>query len=408
MTFSLTSSTAFYQSFHDRLCLTLSLDGGGPLRPSEPVRASEEGDPAASEPAGGREQGQSPRPLESIGINIRRSIPLTCSSPIDFEFQVYVIEPHEAFSVHPLRGVIPAGGDVQITVTFTPTQYETSQITIQVVVSQFNTKPYLCTVTGSSAPHLALSETEKKMSVDVASGCNKRPLGATQTAPQRKSKHRAAKPQTSAELTGLEPQMDVLSPAGVAKWLIKDPSNPTIPDMKEVHNQQQLSFRHVHLGKEPVSENDRRQLAKEREMAQQKYMETRRDERPGEDFTAGLQKLSSHRVLFEAGQVYEDVPTFQLYPSFQLDLKKRAIKRFQQAARKVVIRCRVSRRMTLWKQAVCAGKPASSQKGLDYPLISTVRTEEGVKCMLKISPHKIFPFTFPNFPDEDDPLVSLL
>lgn len=55
-----------------------------------------------------------------------------------------------------LPGVIPAGGEVQITVTFTPVQYETSQITIQVVISQFNTKPYLCTVTGSSAPHLML------------------------------------------------------------------------------------------------------------------------------------------------------------------------------------------------------------------------------------------------------------
>lgn len=55
-----------------------------------------------------------------------------------------------------LPGVIPAGGEVQITVTFTPVQYETSQITIQVVISQFNTKPYLCTVTGSSAPRLML------------------------------------------------------------------------------------------------------------------------------------------------------------------------------------------------------------------------------------------------------------
>lgn len=53
-----------------------------------------------------------------------------------------------------LPGVIPAGGEVQITVTFTPVEYQTSQITIQVVISQFNTKPYLCTVTGSSAPHL--------------------------------------------------------------------------------------------------------------------------------------------------------------------------------------------------------------------------------------------------------------
>lgn len=40
----------------------------------------------------------------------------------------------------------------------------------------------------------------------------------------------------------------------------------------------------------------------------------------------------------------------------------------------VVIRCRASRRMTLWKQALCAEDRTSFQKGLDYPLISTVRS----------------------------------
>uniref|UniRef100_A0A3Q3JBH0 Cep192-like domain-containing protein n=1 Tax=Monopterus albus TaxID=43700 RepID=A0A3Q3JBH0_MONAL len=92
-----------------------------------------------------------------LGQSVSHAIPLRCSSPLDFEFQVYVIQPHEAFSVHPLTGVIPANGEVKIMVTFSPLQYETSQVTIQLVIAQFNTKPYLCTITGSSAPHLALS-----------------------------------------------------------------------------------------------------------------------------------------------------------------------------------------------------------------------------------------------------------
>lgn len=56
----------------------------------------------------------------------------------------------------PLPGVIPAKGEAKITVTFCPLQFETSQITFQLVISQFNTKPYLCTITGSCAPHIAL------------------------------------------------------------------------------------------------------------------------------------------------------------------------------------------------------------------------------------------------------------
>lgn len=64
-----------------------------------------------------------------------------------------------------LPGMIPARGEVQITVTFTPVQYETSQVTIQVVISQFNAKPYLCTITGNSAPHLTLRYLHQQTSI---------------------------------------------------------------------------------------------------------------------------------------------------------------------------------------------------------------------------------------------------
>lgn len=53
-------------------------------------------------------------------------------------------------------GVIAAGGEVKLLVTFTPSQYQTSQLTFQLIVSQFNTKPFLCTVTGRSGPHTGL------------------------------------------------------------------------------------------------------------------------------------------------------------------------------------------------------------------------------------------------------------
>ena len=36
--------------------------------------------------------------------SIGHCFPLSCSCPIDFEFQVYCIEPHKAFSIQPLSG----------------------------------------------------------------------------------------------------------------------------------------------------------------------------------------------------------------------------------------------------------------------------------------------------------------
>ncbi|KAJ3584031.1 hypothetical protein NHX12_014528 [Muraenolepis orangiensis] len=95
-------------------------------------------------------------PCIPLGHSVSHSFPLRCSCPVDFEFQVHVVEAHEAFETPfpGFTGLIPADGEAAITVTFRPLCYGTSQTTIQLVVSQFNTKPFLCTLTGSSAPHL--------------------------------------------------------------------------------------------------------------------------------------------------------------------------------------------------------------------------------------------------------------
>ncbi|XP_044044430.1 cilia- and flagella-associated protein 221 isoform X2 [Siniperca chuatsi] len=365
-----------------------------------------------------------------LGQSVCHAIPLRCSCPIDFEFQVCVIQPHEAFSIHPLTGVIPANGEVKIIVTFRPFQYETSQVTIQLIISQFNTKPYLCTITGSSAPHLALGELGRKSGHgDVVPAEYKGPSPATQVPPRRKNKYRSTKEadklrtlrDQASDKPGLKPLADVCTPAGVVKMLIKDTNKLCSKDLREaiscgsmlglqnrqmkealfmrkvqqnVKEEQANHLRwHAHLGKDPVSEHTRRQIAEEREIALHEYMVKRGDVRHEEDFAAGQPKLSSRRVLCEAGQACKGAPSFQFYSSFQWELRQRALRLFQQAARKVVIRCRMNQRLT------CLKKLSDSMKNL--PLAK----KEEMTCDLKISPDRVFPFAFPIFSDEDDPLA---
>ncbi|KAM9334117.1 cilia- and flagella-associated protein 221 [Symphorus nematophorus] len=379
-----------------------------------------------------------------LGQSVRHAIPLRSSCPIDFEFQVYVIQPHEAFSVHPLTGVIPASGEVKIIVTFSPFQYETSQVTIQLVISQFNTKPFLCTITGNCTPHLAaLSDLGAKLSHgDAAPAEYKRRSPVTEVPPRTKTKYRSAKDADKSKTLrdqagvqpGLKPPVDVCTPAGVAKMLIKDTNKLTSKDLKEAlscgsmvglqnrkmkealfmkkveQNVKEEQANHnrwqVHLGKDPVTEHTRRQVAEEREITLHEYMVKRGDLRQEEDFAAGPPKLFSRRVLYEAGQVHKGVPSLQFCSSYQWDPRQRGLTLFQQAARKVVIRCRMNHRLTCLKKLSDSMKnPPSAKKGFDYPVISSFRIKEETTSELNISSDRVFPVTFPVFSAEDDLLA---
>uniref|UniRef100_UPI003AAC5FD2 cilia- and flagella-associated protein 221 n=1 Tax=Centroberyx gerrardi TaxID=166262 RepID=UPI003AAC5FD2 len=372
-------------------------------------------------------------PAIPLGQSVSRAIPLSCSCPIDFEFQVYVIQSHTAFSIRPLAGVIPANGKVEITVTFSPFQYETCQVTIQLVISQFNTKPYLCTITGSSAPHLAISQLERERGHgEVVAAEYRGPSPAFQVPPLSKTKHRSTKKtdksktvrdQAAGAKPGLRPAVDVSTPAGVAKMLIKDIDKLSSKDLREAiscssmvdlqNRQMKEAFfmkkvqrdvkeeraNHlrwqVHLGKDAMSEESKRRVLEEREMALHEYMVKKGAVRQEEDFATGPPKLSTRRVLCEAGQAPEGSPSFQLHSSFQLELRRRALRLCQQAARKVVIRCRMNRRLACLKKLADGMKnPPTAQKGFDSLMIS-----------LKISPDKVLPFSFPTFSDEADQLV---
>lgn len=49
-------------------------------------------------------------------------------------------------------GIVPGEGEMDIVVTYTPKEYVTANMTIQLAISQFNTEPMQCHITGSCTP----------------------------------------------------------------------------------------------------------------------------------------------------------------------------------------------------------------------------------------------------------------
>merc|ERR1719327_1946096 len=66
-----------------------------------------------------------------IGTSRTKVIPLSCKIPIQFEFEITILEAHPEFEVTPLKGVIPADGTQDVTVTFRPAKHRTARSELQ-------------------------------------------------------------------------------------------------------------------------------------------------------------------------------------------------------------------------------------------------------------------------------------
>mmetsp|Transcript_10944 Transcript_10944/g.26319 ORF Transcript_10944/g.26319 Transcript_10944/m.26319 type:complete len:845 (+) Transcript_10944:95-2629(+) len=94
----------------------------------------------------------------AIGTSRSKVIPLSCKIPIQFEFEISVVESHSDFDISPLVGVIPADGSTEVVVTFTPSRHRTARAELQFHIAQFDFQPVQVTILGSCSPEAAKLE----------------------------------------------------------------------------------------------------------------------------------------------------------------------------------------------------------------------------------------------------------
>nr|XP_014341077.1 PREDICTED: cilia- and flagella-associated protein 221 [Latimeria chalumnae] len=158
----------------------------------------------------------------------------------------------------------------------------------------------------------------------------------------------------------------------------------------------------VHLGKDPLSTKMKRQILAEKKAALEEYKMKRVDYNTRKEFESNQTLVSSIRVLRSVGQFPSYRPQFDLYSDNPWFLRRSAISRFQQAARKVQIQYRTNQRLILLRELVknvkmlnATGIPLTEDNLPQTPTV--VVGEEDDLFPLKLSLENMSPFVFPSY-----------
>ncbi|CAD7923325.1 unnamed protein product [Amoebophrya sp. A120] len=85
-------------------------------------------------------------------------LPLSCRIPVEFEFEIKILEKDEAFEISPLRGIILPESTTNVAITYMPTHHRTSTMKISVEIAQFDSQPSIVNILGNCLSDLSKAE----------------------------------------------------------------------------------------------------------------------------------------------------------------------------------------------------------------------------------------------------------
>ncbi|XP_071157794.1 cilia- and flagella-associated protein 221-like isoform X2 [Mytilus edulis] len=378
-------------------------------------------------------------PNVPVGHRMTQIFPLRCDAPIDFEFQLAYLQPHPAFTVDPMNGIIPAQGEADVAVTFAPFEFQTALMKIQLTISQFNSKPIVCQFTGSSVPGLLRDLSLRDYDHEVSEQNILDPRCVTPLERSRsKKKIRESKDEESfksqeIEYGGVRFPPNLETPYAVAQVLNQEPGKLRAKDLRETvlakskpdktkkatrqmkealfeHNvrqnvyeerQNQLRWQ-VKLGDDQITNDARASVLAARGEAWDEYVYKRRGDPVEEDeFIRTGTKCTLRRTFRDSSELAPEEALFDTYTNDLWAVRHRALSKFAQAARKVIIRSRADVKLkslamlvTEWKDKKFINSAVSNDQ---QDKMDEDAKKELIPTTLTMAYEKIHKFTFPTY-----------
>ncbi|WAQ94714.1 PCDP1-like protein [Mya arenaria] len=306
--------------------------------------------------------------------------PLRCEAPIDFEYQITYLQPHQAFSVHPISGIIPANGETEVSVTFSPIEFHTAYMRVQLVISQFNSTPIVCTFTGTSTPGLLKDDTLARHTFySVGEGevgfqdSLLDPRSLTPVERARKKKLRISLPpptnvKQEVEYQGVKFPANLDTPYAVAQVLTQEPGKMRAKDLRDV-----------------VVTKDAKPKVATRQMKYKRCGDPVEDE----EYVRQCTKCTFRRTLRDKDLLAANDAQFDVYTNDMWHVRHKNLDRFAQAARKSL-----KHFVADWQQKKYAAQNLTAEQ---KEKISEEQKRELLPENLELSTDKIKRLTFPTY-----------
>lgn len=323
-------------------------------------------------------------PVTPVGHRESRGFPLRCMAPVDFEFELIYIQPHPAFTIHPMAGIVPANSEVEVTVTFAPFEFQTASMVVQLNISQYNARPVLCKFIGTSKPGLLREKTLSKISKEKTEVLDPRcvsPMDRARHNRKQKPGVKLPEPPKKIEYKGLQFPANLDSPAAVAEVLNQEPGKLKAKDLREtmmkqdtiesstrqtkeakfeqavrqsVYEERQNQLRwQVKVGDEQISNKQRTTILDARRQAHSFYKFQKREDPVAKDeYERQKTKAQFRRTVRDAAKLAATDISFDPYNNDTWATRNAALGRFIQAAQKVIIRNRAAHKLNALRQFV--------------------------------------------------------